>query len=118
MGKTILIAEDDPEIADMLQLMLEEAGYEVETVGEGHAVQQMHEPFPDLMLLDILLSGMDGRTICRQVKSQEVTRHLPIILISAHPDARQMARDAGADDFLAKPFEMGDLLELVAKYLS
>jgi DNA-binding response OmpR family regulator len=117
MPKRILVADDDPGIGDMLQLMLEEAGYDVAILRDGHAVQQMQEPFPDLLFLDIRLSGTDGRTICRYLKSQEATRSLPIILLSASKDTRQMARDAGADDFLAKPFEMADLLALIAKYL-
>ena len=117
MRKTILVADDDPAIGDMLREMLEDAGFDVEIQMDWQAVQQMQEPFPDLLLLDIRLSGMDGRTICRQLKSQEATRHLPIILLSAHKDTPQIAREAGAEDFLAKPFEMGDLLALVTKYL-
>ena len=117
MPKKILVADDDPAIADMLHLMLEDEGYEVETQVYGQAVQQMQEPFPDLLFLDILLSGMDGRTICRHLKGQETTHHIPIIILSAHKDTHHMAREAGADDFLAKPFEMGDLLALVEKYL-
>ena len=117
MRKRILVADDDPGIGDMLQIMLSDAGYEVEIQVDGHAVQQMQEPFPDLLVLDIRLSGTDGRTICRQLKSQEATHHIPIIILSAHKDTHQMAREAGADDFLAKPFEMKDLLALVAQYV-
>ena len=80
-------------------------------------MQQMAESFPDLLFLDIRLSGSDGRTICRQLKSQEATHRLPIIMLSAHKDTRQMVREAGADDFLAKPFEREDLLALTAKYV-
>jgi len=117
MSKKILVADDDPGIGDMLQLMLEEAGYNVEIQGDGRAVQQMQEPFPDLLFLDIRLSGTDGRTICRYLKSQEATHALPIIFLSANKDTRQMARDVGADDFLSKPFDMKDLLALITKYL-
>jgi DNA-binding response OmpR family regulator len=117
MPKRILVAEDDAGIGNMLQMMLEEAGYDVAIQRDGFAVQQMQEPFPDLLFLDIRLSGIDGRTICRYLKSQEATRTLPILFLSAHKDTRQMARDAGADDFLTKPFEMDDLLALVTKYL-
>ena len=117
MRKRILVADDDPGIGEMLHEMLSDAGYEVEIQVDGQAVQQMREPFPELLFLDIRLSGTDGRTICRQLKSQEATHHLPIILLSAHKDTQQMARESGADDFLVKPFEMGDLLSLVAKYL-
>jgi DNA-binding response OmpR family regulator len=117
MPKRILVADDDSGIGDMMQLMLEEAGYNVEIQRDGHAVQHMQEPLPDLLFLDIRLSGTDGRTICRHLKSQEATHALPIIFLSAHKDTPQMARDAGADDFLTKPFDMEDLLALTAKYL-
>mgnify|MGYP003622986029 CR=1 FL=1 len=117
MHKRILIADDDPGISDMLQIMLEDAGYEVEVEADGQIVQQMQAPFPDLLFLDIQLAGTDGRTICRQLKSQATTSHMPIILLSALRDARHMANAAGADDFLAKPFEMDHLLALAAKYL-
>jgi len=117
MRKKILVADDDPSIGDMLQIMLEDAGYEVETQVHGQAVQQIQAPFPDLLFLDIRLSGMDGRTICHYLKHQEATYHIPIIILSAHKDTQHMAKNAGADDFLEKPFEMEDLLALVAKYL-
>ena len=117
MPKRILVADDDLGIGDMLYEMLSDAGYEVEIEVDGHAVQQMIEPFPDLLVLDIRLSGTDGRIICQQLKSQEATHSLPIILLSANKNMRQIARDAGADDFLVKPFDMGDLLALVAKYV-
>lgn len=117
MRKRILVADDDPGIGDMLQIMLEDAGYEAEIEVNGHAVQQMAEPLPDLLILDIRLSGTDGRTICEQLKSQPATSHLPIIILSAHKDTQQIAREAGADDFLVKPFEMANLLTLVAKYV-
>jgi DNA-binding response OmpR family regulator len=117
MPKRILIADDDPGIGDMLQMMLEEAGYEVEIQEDGHAVQQMQRPFPDLLFLDIRLSGTDGLTICRYLKSQEATHALPIIILSASKSIRQFTKEAGADAFLAKPFEMDDLLALVETYL-
>jgi two-component system response regulator VanR len=63
MRERILVADDDPAIADMLHEMLSDEGYDVETQVSGQAVQQMQERFPDLLFLDIRLSGMDGRTI-------------------------------------------------------
>jgi CheY-like chemotaxis protein len=117
MRKRILVADDDPGIGDMLREMLTDAGYTVEVQVDGRVVQQMREPLPDLLLLDIRLSGMDGQMICGQLKSQQATRHLPIILLSAHKNTQRIARDAGADDFLAKPFEMKDLQALIAQYV-
>ncbi|HEX7735124.1 MAG TPA: response regulator transcription factor [Ktedonobacteraceae bacterium] len=117
MSKTILIAEDDRAISQMLQLLLEQEGYRVETQADGHMVAQMREPFPDLLLLDIRMSGTDGRAICRHLKDQAATRHVPIILISAAiTTTREQAREAGADDFLEKPFAIEEVLSLVARY--
>ncbi|MDQ6659811.1 MAG: response regulator transcription factor [Chloroflexota bacterium] len=117
MRKKILVIDDDQAIGDVVQLILEDAGYKVEIHTDGHTVQHMREPFPDLLLLDIRLSGADGQMICWQLKQQEATQHIPIILLSAHEEMQRMARDAGADHCLAKPFEMEELLALVAKSL-
>lgn len=86
MRKRILVVDDDAAIGEVLQLMLEDAGYEVEIQTDGQSAQQMIEPFPDLLFLDIRVSGADGRAICRHLKSQPATRHIPIILLSAHQD--------------------------------
>ena len=72
---------------------------------------------PDLILLDLLLSGKDGREIVKYLKSQEETRHIPVIMLSAHPSAEETARLAGADDFVAKPFDIVVLLTRIAQYL-
>ena len=115
--KKILIAEDDEAIAEMLQLVLEGEGYDVETQADGHVVRMMNGPSPDLLFLDIHLSGIDGRVICRHLKSQERTRHIPIVLISAVKERGEGAKEVGADAFLAKPFEMQDFLTLIADLL-
>ncbi len=117
MSQKILVVDDDPAIGDVLQLILKEEGYEVEIQTDGRSVWQIQAPFPGLLLLDIRLSGMDGRTICRHLKSQESTRQIPIIIISATKGAQQIASEAGADDFIAKPFELRDMLAMVTKYI-
>jgi CheY-like chemotaxis protein len=117
MLKRILIVEDNGDIAEMLQLMLQGEGYDVEMQTGGQVMQKMQDPLPNLLLLDIRLSGADGREICRQLKSQERTRHLPIILISATSQREDVAREAGAEAFLAKPFAMQEFLALVARYV-
>ncbi len=116
--KKILIAEDDTGILEAMQIMLEDAGYEVTTTVNGQAVQNMQEELPNLLLLDIWLSGMNGTDICQQLKSREHTRHIPIIMCSANKDTQKLAKAYGADDFIAKPFEMHELLSKVKKYIS
>ncbi|MBV9021885.1 MAG: response regulator transcription factor [Ktedonobacteraceae bacterium] len=119
MGKkTILIADDDLGILDALTLLLEDAGYEVTTVSDGATIREVHTAPPDLLLLDIWLSGWNGRDICIALKSAEQTKHMPILLFSANKDTGKIAQEAGADDFIAKPFDMDELLEKIEKYLS
>lgn len=117
--KKILVVDDDPDILDALQFMLEDAGYSVKTTEKGEYAENLHDSnggLPDVILLDVLLSGKDGRLICQKLKSQEETRHIPIIMMSAHNNARQSVASVGVDDFIAKPFEADELLEKVAKF--
>jgi DNA-binding response OmpR family regulator len=118
-GKRILVVDDDPAILDALQLLLEDAGYRVETSTKDsqHLDSRIEAEPPDLIILDILLSGHDGRTICKKLKSQKQTRDIPIILISAHPNAEATAMQAGANGFLAKPFDIDDMLAEVERLI-
>src|SRR5437588_10273058 len=118
-AKKILVVDDDPDILDALQFMLEDAGYEVKTTEKGEYAENLHNTnseLPDVIILDVLLSGKDGRLICQKLKSQEETKRIPIIMMSAHPDAKRSVTVVGADDFLAKPYDVDDLLAKIAKY--
>ena len=116
--KKILVADDNPAILDALKIMLEEEGYAVETTVDGATVQNISKPFPNLLLLDIWMSGIDGRNVCRLLKSNPTTKHIPIVIISATKDIEQIAKDSGADDCISKPFQMEYLLAIVAKYVN
>lgn len=111
-GKKILIADDDPGILDSLCIMLEFEGYEVECTLNGTDLLAMRN-CPDLVLLDIWMSGVDGRDICKQLKQKPETRDIPIIMISASSDIKNSAISAGANDFVAKPFNISGLLEKI-----
>jgi CheY-like chemotaxis protein len=114
--KKILVADDDPAIVESTTLILEEFGYEVDSTVNGATIYKMEKEYPDLLLLDIWMSGQDGREICKYLKKKELTKNIPIIMISASSDIAQSAKESGADDFLAKPFDMDDLLAKVRKY--
>ncbi len=118
MSIQIAIADDDPAVLDSTKMILELDGYNVRTASNGAEVCKIYEDPPKLLLLDIWMSGEDGRDICRNLKADTNAKKVPIILISASGDVLQSAKDAGADDFLAKPFEMEKLLSLVKKYTS
>jgi DNA-binding response OmpR family regulator len=114
--KTVYVVDDERSILEALEFMLLEEGYSVKTFSRGTALLDIHGELPDVILLDVLLSGEDGREIARRLKSQEKTRHIPIIMISAHPNAAVTVRECGADAFLPKPFDVNDLLQIVARH--
>jgi DNA-binding response OmpR family regulator len=116
-NKKIMIADDDPGIVDAVEMLLEFEGYSVASTLDGSTtVNDMKQELPDLLLLDIWMSGEDGRDICKKIKQDEAIKGIPVIMISASRDIRESAMEAGADDFLAKPFEMNDLLNKIAHY--
>lgn len=113
--RKVLVADDDPAIVESITLILEEYGYLVQSTSDGQTLYQLKYDLPDLILLDIWMSGDDGREICTFLKKQENTKHIPIIMISASRDIKKSARDAGADDFLAKPFNIDELIKIIEK---
>lgn len=112
----IFVADDDEAIVDATTMMLEIVGYEVESTLNGEEVFTFLTTSckPDVVILDIWMSGVDGRDVCRSLKSDNATAHIPILMISASRDVMESAFKSGADDFLAKPFEMEELLNKVA----
>jgi DNA-binding response OmpR family regulator len=115
MKKRILIADDDTAIIDALQVMFELEGYEVEISLDGETFYKAKQRQPDVILLDIWLSGRDGRDICRFLKKNKLTKHIPTLMISASSGVEKSAIAAGADDFISKPFEMDLLLDKVKR---
>ena len=118
ISKRILIVDDESDILEFLQVVLEEEGYTVVTSDKAEYLERLHNGgLPHLILVDVLLSGKDGREIVKYLKSQEETKAIPIIMFSAHPSAELTALKAGAEDFLAKPFDIDVLLAKIAHYL-
>ena len=115
--KKILIIEDDESVQEIMKLIFHKAGYEIEISPDGKSVLAGREHWPDLFLLDKHLLGNDGIEICKYLKSMEATRSIPIIMLSATPGIEPLARGAGADDFLEKPFNSAELIHKVQEYL-
>lgn len=115
--KKILVADDDAGIVDAMQILLEDEGYEVIVTMNGENIFTMYEQNPDLVFLDIWMSGVNGSTVCRKLKDSNTTRDIPVILFSANRDTEQIALKCGADGFLSKPFEISKLLDTVKKYI-
>jgi DNA-binding response OmpR family regulator len=110
-AKNILIIDDNLDICEVVQLILTKAGYKTKAM--EYFVPFNKKEAPDLILLDIKMTNQDGTQICRELKSKKDTRSIPIIMFSASPDVEAEALEAGADDFIAKPFEIRDLLSKI-----
>lgn len=110
----ILVVDDDVDILSVMKILLTMKGFEVEVISKGENALPTTESFkPDLILLDVLISGHDGRTICKQLKSNKETSHIPVIMFSAHPGAAATITDYGANDFISKPFDVNNLMKKV-----
>jgi two-component system, OmpR family, response regulator VicR len=119
MKRLVVVVDDNTEILAMMQAVFETAGYAVQVCTNGaslRAVLDGIERLPDLLVLDICLEQEDGQVLCRQVKTDERTRHIPVILCSAQLKAREVRADSLADAFLEKPFHLRDLLALTELY--
>lgn len=116
--KTVLFVEDDPSILDVVKLILQDTGHRVLTANSGETLFQiLQNDKPDLLLLDIWLNGEDGSNIARQLKAQEHTADIKIVLVSANSETERLAKEAGVDGFLLKPFDVDQLMKLVASFV-
>ncbi|MGQ0838390.1 response regulator transcription factor [Actinokineospora sp.] len=114
----VLLAEDDTAIADPLSRALHREGYEVEVVGDGHsALERACTGHPDLLVLDLGLPGLDGLDVCRRLRA--AGRGIPVLMLTARADEVDfvVGLDAGADDYVAKPFRLAELLARIRALL-
>lgn len=118
---TILYVEDDPEHCLLVGKLLNSRGFIVEIARDGlEGVAKAQELRPDLILLDLYLPRLDGFGVMKQLKEDPITSSIPIVVISAWPtgDNRQRVQNAGARGFVAKPFKVNELLDLIQGSLS
>ncbi|MFT3934011.1 MAG: response regulator [Chitinophagaceae bacterium] len=115
----VLLLDDDRDICVMVEAIIKYAGFKVFSFSSPTQLPEVLEAYSTkLLLMDMLLSGTDGRDICRNLKNNPSTSHIKVIMMSAHPDADKSCRDAGADDFIAKPFDMDYFLGRVKQQLA
>ena len=121
MATKILIADDEEDIKEIMQMFLESQGYEVETAFDGlSALDQVKSWNPDVILLDIMMPVMDGIQVCEKIKSDPDTKHIPVIMVSAASkrDKEGPAFEAGADEYVVKPFDPTELGKVVERCLA
>ena len=118
MNKRILAIDDNPHILEILDELLSYYGYEIRLSSNAENIlDQINKFKPNLLLLDVMLDGRDGRDLCKIIKGNKSTESLPVILISATPGVSEnVHEEGGADDYIAKPFDIYNLLEKVEKY--
>ena len=110
----VLVVEDDPSIAELLVYALEGEGYDVVPVGDGAlALAVITETVPDLVTLDLGLPGISGEELLRALRSDERTRRIPVIIVSANVDRMEKGDRELAAAVIAKPFDMSELLEAI-----
>jgi DNA-binding response OmpR family regulator len=117
----ILVADDDEDILALLEVRLELAGYDVVTARNGaEALRKAQEQLPDLAVLDVMMPGLNGYEVTRELRRLEATSKLPVILLTALAQESDVARGlaAGADDYVKKPFDARDLRTRVQRLLA
>ncbi|MCC6287792.1 MAG: response regulator [Chitinophagaceae bacterium] len=102
---SILFADDDEDLLELAKMKLSKAGFSVRVSHNAHNIANMiAEERPDLILLDVSMQGVDGRDICQALKNHKPTSGIPVIIISANNDLKNIALICGADDYIEKPF--------------
>ena len=114
----ILLIDDDPDVRTVMAALLKKEGYDIDTAARREeALKKLEKETPSLILLDVLLSGADGRELCRLLKTNPQTKEVPVIMYSGHPSAATEYRSYGANDFVSKPFDTGVLLQKLQQYI-
>lgn len=117
--KRIVICDDDEGILDMLEIVLEGSGYTIIPVQNSlHIYDVIDREHPDLLLLDLWMPVLSGDQVLKSLRKNPKTHELPVIIISASRDGKQIAADAGATDFMAKPFDLDFLLQKIQLYVN
>jgi CheY-like chemotaxis protein len=117
--KKILVFDDDEYNLEIVSFILTEYGYEVQTRCCGDTIfEDIMSYWPDLILMDVMLAGYDGRELCKAIKGNKLTSHIPVILISGtHDLTESLNLPGGPNDCIAKPFDIDTLLSCVKKQL-
>ena len=117
----VVIAEDDADIRDLLVFKLMQDGFAVTAVGDGPAaLDAVAAKHPDLVILDVMMPGMSGLDVCQRLRSEQATKNLPVILLTARAQEADIESGfgVGADDYVTKPFSPRELLSRVHAVLA
>jgi len=119
-AKKILIVDDEVDLVETIRFLLEMEGYRVLVSGDGEdALHQARRENPHLIILDIMLPKLDGYKVCRQLKSDERYKKIPILMLTARAQQKDriVGTEAGADEYITKPFDLAAFIEKIKTYL-
>ncbi len=121
LKKKILVVEDHENLLQLHSILLSAQGYEVKGAKDGQeAINAIESSPPDLIILDIGLPGIDGYEVCRHIKSNPQSRHIPVIVVTAKRSKEDLQKidEVGADWYIPKPFKAAMVIETVQRFLS
>jgi len=119
MSKRLLIIDNDAEVLNVMQEALVYEGFEVKIQEEPHDIFKVIEDYqPDLIMIDYILNGINGGETCHEIKVNPVTSHIPVVIVSAYSKVILSLGNYRSDAFLAKPFGLDELVQLVNKLLT
>ncbi|WP_411273235.1 response regulator transcription factor [Daejeonella sp.] len=115
MKKRILVIDDDEDILSILDILFGDEGYEVILLNTGTTAEKVHLIHPDVILLDVRIIGFNksGDQICKEIKSLNSTKNIPVLLLSAEFNVSELAQNCGADGYMRKPFNVNELISQV-----
>jgi CheY-like chemotaxis protein len=115
----VLMIDDNEAILDSTRSLLEYLGFAMNTSTDAGYIDTLNKDLPDLILLDILLINADGREVCQKLKLNKITKHIPVILLSAQSDdeVKEAAASCGAQGYILKPFKIETMLAVIKKNL-
>lgn len=118
--KTVLIADDEVDIVETVKFMLESEGFDVLTAFDGEeALKIARTAIPDIILLDVMMPKINGYKVSRLLKFDKKFQNIPILMITARSqeEDRSIGEETGADEYITKPFEISEVIDLINKYL-
>lgn len=115
MAKTVLIVEDESEVAELLREVLAEAGFDVVLSTGGAALATAADVHPDVVVIDYAMPGMTGADVISEMRQSAEPTMPPVVLVTGHYEASEIAREIGANAYLQKPFDVDDLVGVVRR---
>lgn len=117
--KKVMVCDDDRGILDLIELIMEEAGFSVVSeINSLNAISRIEKEKPDLLILDIWMPVLSGDQVLKSIKNSTSIVNLPVIMYSASTEGESIAKVAGADDYIAKPFDLDELMDKVNRLIA